>query len=96
MAILIEEKQKFNWKALAIFIVIIAAVSGGAYALFFTDVPAIDEAVNSPASKSVSELANVKFDPDVVMNSDKRRALRPMAGKIILPQMGRVNPFVKY
>jgi len=95
MALILEEKRKFNWGfALTVSIVSLVIV-GGAYLLFFTSAPAI-EIIVPPSVRSVSELSAVQFDPSAVVNSEQFRSLRRYAGQPSVGQIGRVNPFVKF
>lgn len=95
MALVFEEEKKFNWKGLLIVIVVILAIGGFAYFLFFTPVPAI-EVIVSPAVRSTEELSSVHFDPASVVNSEDFRALRRYAGQPSIGQIGRPNPFIKF
>lgn len=95
MAIVFEEKQKFNWKALAAVSAAIIAVGAAVYFLFFTPVPAI-EIIAPPAVRSSSELSNITLDAVSVTNSQQFRALRRYIGQPSIGQVGRDNPFIKF
>lgn len=93
MAILIEEHQAFNWKALVIFIIALTIVGGAIYYLFFAPVPGIE--IIAPASvRSTTELSNVELDLGV--STDLIRDFRRYTGQPSVGQIGRENPFIKY
>lgn len=93
MAILIQEQQAFNWKALVIFIVSLLAVGGSIYYLFFAPVPGIE--IIAPASvKSTMELSNVELDLSV--SAELIKNFRRYTGQPSVGQIGKENPFVKY
>jgi len=93
MAILIQEQQAFNWKALVIFMVSLAVVGGLIYYLFFAPVPGIE--FIAPASiKSTTELSNVELDLGV--STELIKNFRRYTGQPSVGQIGRENPFVKF
>ena len=95
MAIVLEEKQKFNWKAFAIFSAVIVFLFATAYFLFFAPVPVIEDII--PLNiKSTAELSTVEFRPGDLTSNKTYQSLRPSAGPAVITQVGRVNPFIKY
>lgn len=95
MAILLEEKQQFNWKALIIFLVIIAAVFGLAYFLFFAPSPVVQEIIPSSV-KSTAELSTVNLNPNDLLGNATYKSLKQYGGPVAAPQVGRENPFIKF
>lgn len=95
MAIVLEEKQQFNWKALIIFIVIVAAVLGLAYLLFFAPSPVVQEIIPSNV-KSATELSTVNLNPNDLLGNKTYQSLKQYGGPVEAPQVGRDNPFSKF
>ncbi len=95
MAIVFEDKQQFNWRALIIFIAIVAAVLGTAYFLFFAPSPVVEEIIPSNV-KSTTELSTVNLNPNDLLNDKTYQSLKQYGGSTAVPQAGRVNPFIKY
>jgi hypothetical protein len=96
MAIVLEgEQKKFNWKLPIVILLIIGAIGGGIYFLFFAPTPVI-EVIVSPAVRSASELSGIRFDPAAVVNSDAFRSLRRYSTDPTIGRVGRTNPFVEF
>lgn len=95
MAIVLEEKQKFNWKALIIFIAVVMFLFAAAYFLFFSPVPAI-EVIIPLNIKSTTEISTVEFKPGDLTGDKIYQSLRPAVGPAVITQVGRANPFIKY
>lgn len=95
MAIIFEEQNRFNWKALLTVLAIVAVISVAVYYLFFVPVPVI-EVIIPVSVKTASELSSAEFDPSVVVNSESFRSLRRYAGEPSSKKIGRDNPFRKF
>lgn len=95
MAIVLEEKQKFNWKALLIFLAVIGFLFAVAYFLFFAPVPVIEDII--PLNiKSTTELSTVEFKPGDLTSNKTYQSLKPSVGPAVVTQVGRPNPFIKF
>lgn len=95
MAIVLEERQQFNWKALIIFIAIIAVVFGLAYFLFFAPSPVVQVIIPSNV-KSTAELSTVNLNPNDLLGNKVYQSLKQFGAPVAAPQTGRENPFIKY
>src|SRR5579864_4515360 len=99
MAIILQEGPKFNWKALIIVLVIVAALGGGAYALFFAPVPAIEQIIPLQLQPTL-ELSNIELQSDLspVANafSPSQTKFRIYSGEPSVGATGRTNPFIKF
>ena len=97
MAIVFEEKQRFNWGALLTSIGVTVAIAVLAYILFFAPVPAINEIIPLQV-KSTTELSTVQLNPNDLLRNDKYKFLNPQPyeGVSAIPPVGKANPFVKF
>jgi len=95
MAIVLEDRQQFNWKALIIFITIIAVILGLAYFLFFAPSPVVQEIMPSGV-KATAELSTVNLNPNDLLGNKVYQSLKQYGGSVVIPQVGRENPFIKY
>lgn len=95
MAIVLEERQQFNWKALLIFLAVIAMVFGLAYFLFFAPSPVVQEIIPSSV-KSTAELSTVNLNPNELLGNATYKSLKQYGGPMAVPQVGRENPFIKF
>ena len=96
MSILIEEeKRPIPWFPILIGLLILGAISGATYYLFFAAQPGI-EVVLSPALRSVNNIADQldKFEPSLITTSDEFKALRVYTGPPTVGEIGKANPFM--
>lgn len=95
MAIVIqEEKRNINWFALVVFILIIAAIVGAIYYLFFLQ-PSLIEKLAPPQLQSIKELAKIKLNPEEIVNNPRYQILKMYVNPIEIGPMGKNNPFIK-
>jgi len=95
MAILIEEeKRKINWFALVIVVLIIAAIIGATYYLFFSPTPLIEKVVPSSV-QSLQVLSNIKLQPELIINNPKFQVLKTYINPIETGAVGKNNPFLR-
>ncbi|OGY63426.1 MAG: hypothetical protein A3I89_00005 [Candidatus Harrisonbacteria bacterium RIFCSPLOWO2_02_FULL_41_11] len=98
MAIILEEKQQFNWRAFAAVIAIVLFLGAGAYYLFFAPVPGI-ETIAPSQLKSTKELSGIDFQSDlnrVTSELPPGGKFRNYIGQPSVGITGRTNPFLKY
>ncbi len=95
MAIVLEEQQRFNWKALIIFLAVIIGIFGLAYFLFFAPSPAV-QLIIPPSVQSTTELSGVDLNATSLLQNKTYQSLKQYGGPAPLPQMGRANPFIHY
>ena len=95
MAIVLEEEKR-RFPLMAIIIILLVAIILGItiYYLFFVK-PELMEIVFSPSLKTISELANIKFDPQTLMENPDFSILRPYGNftSTTLDMVGKNNPF---
>ena len=93
MAITIEEEKKpVNWIGIIGAIVIVASIFIGGYYLFFKK-PELIEVVVPSNLQDLNKIAQVKFNPQEVVDSVVFKALRDYSQPLQLPPKGRPNPF---
>jgi hypothetical protein len=100
MAILVEEEKKpVNWIGLISTIVIVVAVFGGGYYLFFSAPDKID-IVLPDALQGIAPIVDIKFEPKTLLDpaSGERsakifRMLSDHTSPINIPAPGKDNPF---
>ena len=98
MAIVLQEQQETNWKALIWIALVLIIVGFGGYFLFWAQAPAIEKVIPNEL-KSAAELSNVKFRTDldsVVRELPPQGKLQIYVGKPGVGQTGRSNPFLKF
>ncbi|MFH1759083.1 MAG: hypothetical protein ABH822_00800 [Patescibacteria group bacterium] len=96
MAIVIKERNRgVNWFVFLVFIILFAIVIGGGYYLFFAPTPGI-EVVSPSVLQSTSEIAEVQFDPSVVISHPQLKNLRQIGGLPTVGDLGRENPLLAY
>lgn len=98
MAIVLQEQQQTNWRALSIIAAVFLAVGLAAYFLFWSQAPVIEKVIPSEL-KSASELSNVKFKTDldsVIRELPPQGKLQRYVGQPTVGPTGRSNPFLKF
>ena len=98
MAIVLQEQQTTNWRALIWIGLVFVIIGGGAYFLFLAPAPAIEKVIPTEL-KSASELSNVKFRTDldsVVRELPPQGKLQRYVGQPNVGPTGRENPFLKF
>lgn len=96
MAIIVKEREKsVNWLTPIVWILVIGLVFGLVYFLFFKQ-PEFVEIIQPIESQKASRLANIKFDPSEVLQSEVFKTLQQYAGPPIIGEVGRSNPFIPY
>ncbi|MEE8131877.1 MAG: hypothetical protein V3T98_02425 [Candidatus Paceibacterota bacterium] len=94
MAIIIEEeKRKINWFAIVINIFLIALLGTVIYYLFFTQLPLI-EVVLPIRVQSLSQLANIEFDPQRLFSHPIYDILQQIIPSLSVTTSTRTNPFM--
>ena len=95
MAILIEEeKRKINWFALVIVVLIVIAIVGATYYLFFAPTPLIEKVVPSSV-QSLQVLSNIKLQPELIINNPKFQVLKTYINPMETGTVGKDNPFLR-
>lgn len=93
MAISIEQKKKkTNWFNVILAIIIVGVIFVGGYFLFFKK-PELIEVVVPGKFQELSQLSEVDFNPQELLNSPKFKVLRQFQVETKLPEPGRSNPF---
>ena len=96
MAIIIEqEKKSVNWFGIITAIVIIGVLFAGAYFVLFTK-PELIEIVVPGKVSDLSQLSQLSFNPEELLNSPQFKVLRQFDTDVTIPQPGRSNPFQPY
>ena len=95
MAIVIEQERggKGGMVKLIVWVAIFLVVLAGAYFLFFKRPDIIPSLAQPEGLKGVNAIANVKLDPDAVVQSAAFQSLRPQVQEMPTPATGRSNPF---
>jgi hypothetical protein len=94
MAILVEEEKKsVNWVGIATTIIIIGILFFGAYYIFFKD-PGVIEGLTAPKEvQNITQLSKTNIDPSKIIQSTEFKNLKDLADPLVLPSVGRANPF---
>ena len=98
MAIVLQEQQQTNWRALGIIVAVFLVIGLSAYFLFWSKAPAIEKVIPNEL-KSASELSNVKFKTDldsVIRELPPQGKLQRYVGQPSVGATGRSNPFLRY
>ena len=96
MAIIIEqEKKSVNWFGIITAIVIIGVLFSGAYFVLFTK-PELIEIVVPGDVRDLSQLSQLSFNPEELLNSPQFKVLKQFDTDVAIPQPGRSNPFQPY
>jgi len=96
MAIVLkEQKRKFNWFAVVVVVVLTVVIIGGGYLLFFTETPVIEIVAPSTLQRT-AEIAEVNFDPSVVISHPVLKTLRQYGARPGVGQLGRQNPLIGF
>ena len=96
MAIIIEqEKKSVNWFGIITAIVIIGVLFAGAYFVLFTK-PELIEIVVPGKVSDLSQLSQLSFNPEELLNSPQFKVLKQFDTDVAIPQPGRSNPFQPY
>lgn len=96
MAIVLEEQKKgISWFAISVFIFLFLVVFGGGYYLFFAPTPGI-EFIAPSSLRSVSEIAEVEFNPADVVSNPILGTLQLNGGLPTTGSLGRPNPLLGF
>ena len=90
-----EQKKGFNWFAVVVFVFLAVVIVGGGYLLFFTETPAI-EIVAPSTLRETAKIAEVEFDPSVVVSHPVLKTLRQYGSRPGVGQLGRPNPLIGF
>jgi len=94
MAIAIEkEKSKANWFGIIIFVLVLAAVIGIAYYLFFAATPFIETIVPTRL-KSAGEIAKIEINPQELFDNPVFKNLRQYVNTIEVQPAYNPSPFL--
>lgn len=95
MAIVVEQERggKGGVVKAIVWIAMFGVVLAGAYYLFFKRPDIIPSLAQPDGLKGVNAIANVKLDPDAVVQSAAFQSLRPQVPDMPAPATGRSNPF---
>ncbi|MEX0689849.1 MAG: hypothetical protein WD095_00220 [Candidatus Paceibacterota bacterium] len=95
MAIQIEqERSSANWVGILLTLIIVGSIFGGAYYLFFTS-PNLINVVIPGSADDLTEISQIEFNAEALLNSDNFRQLRQYDSGINPPPPGKSNPFQK-
>lgn len=93
MAIIFEEGKKINWFRIIVFILVLLAILGATYYLFFAPSPKIELFIPAPL-EAVEKVAEFEFiDPRTITQSPEFRILRDYSVPATPGLLGRPNPF---
>ena len=96
MAISIEqEKKSRNWFSIMLIIIIAAVLIAGGYYLFFKK-PELIEVVAPGRIQDLSQISQLEFDPQELLNSPEFKLLRQFGTDVEVSSPGRNNPFQPY
>ena len=96
MAIIVKEREKVaNWLSPVIWVLVICLIFGLVYFLFFKQ-PELVEIIQPIELQRASRLANIKFDPSEVIQSEVFKTLQQYAEPPTIGEVGRSNPFIPY
>ncbi len=95
MAIIINEEQSSGsgLMGIIVWIVILAVVGGAAYYIFFKNAEFV-ETITPSSFQNTAQLAQIRLNPDEVINNPKFQALRPYVTPVSPQRQGRQNPFL--
>lgn len=94
MAIVIkEEKSRINWFTIIVSIFLAAFIGTAIYYLFFISPPLI-ETVIPIRVQSLSELAQIEFNPQKIFSHPVYGTLKLFVPSLIVSTSTRTNPFI--
>ncbi|MDI6821158.1 MAG: hypothetical protein QMD65_03210 [Patescibacteria group bacterium] len=93
MAILVEEdKPPVNWVGILTAIIIVVVLFAGGYYVFFKKPQVLENIAVPPELQANQPLVGITFDPSPLIEK-LNKFFRQYAQDIIMPAVGRENPF---
>ena len=95
MAIVIQEEQQSTSGIMIVVIwgVILLVIGVAVYYVFFKNPEIV--ATKTPSNfENTEQISKIKLDPNEVLSDPKFQALKAHVSPIVLPSVGRVNPFL--
>lgn len=97
MAIIIEqEKKPINWIGILTGAIIVVALFGGAYYLFFKNPQILETATTGGKLGSVKNITEIKFDPEPIIQRMQTDFNVQLDATIPEATPGRQNPFSRF
>ncbi len=95
MAIVVEEQRKrFNWFALMLVVLIVAALGIASYYLFFAPTPFIEKVAPSRL-QSLKDVSQIELSPEIITANPTFQILKQYINQIEVPTTSpRSNPFL--
>lgn len=95
MAFSFKEQSNNSWINILVYTLVVAAIAGGVYMLFFAEAPFI-EVVAPPDLETVSDLSKVNFSAGDFQDDPVFRSLRRNVSEAEPGPAGRDNPFAPF